>query len=239
MEKQYNELYSIKLSELDALFSTPAKKRIGTMNITTLGELFELSEKKEFITYFVDIYTDSYSAVSPLYQEIIGTVKLLKYKYLGIDPKFSKESRLNELGFSTKACHGIIRYKKYIPFKEEEVKKFYEEYDLMELITLLSDKTVLVSEFSQTYSVGIKVVDEVREKMEILNLYFGSKKIIEHDNSQTRNDDISNDDLQQLYKQLEDLLHQHQTLSEQILILQKKISEKINMEAMDGTNRKK
>lgn len=71
------------------------------MNIATLGELFELSEKNEFITCFIDTYaTSSFGRVAPIYQEIIGTIKMLKYKYLGIDPKFSEKSELEELGFS-------------------------------------------------------------------------------------------------------------------------------------------
>lgn len=110
-------------------------------------------------------------------------------------------------------------------YKRIRCAKNKYDLDLIEFINLLNDKDILVGEFSQFPSVGIKLMDEVKYKMQILKHYFDSKKIAKQDDDKTINNDISNDDLEGLYKQLEYLLHQHQILSEQILILQNKIAE--------------
>lgn len=232
MEQKYTELNHIKLDELECFFSTPARKIISQMNVSTLGELLSLSETKEFINYFI---YDSSTKISPLYQEIVGTLKLLKFKFLGIDPKINEKFTLEELGISSRASNGILRYKHCVPFKAEEVERFYAENNIIELINHLSNEQVLKESFSKTRTVGVDVVKEVQSKFIILKQYFDGKEKSKGVDSSTN---VTNDELKQLYIELEELLKQQSVLNEQILIIQNRINEK-SLEASNESNRKK
>ena len=233
MKNKYAKLDKVHLNEVEVFFSSPLKKIIAQMNATTLGQLLEISETKEFIQYF--IYADS-ANLSPLYQELLGTLKLLKYKYLDINPNFNEKCSLQELGFSAKAISGIIRFKSPIIPKGRE--GFYEESDIVKLIEFLNDENILNREFTKVRAVGAVTVNEVRSKVQILSKYFKEKMLKTQISSSSVEEVMSNGSLVDLYMQLEELLQKQYVLGQQILIVRNKIMEVMKVEGKNGTTKK-
>lgn len=232
MEKKYAELYNINLNEIINFFGAEGKKVIAQMNVNSLGELIEVFESKEFITTFIRKNNHGSLPVSPVYQHMLGTIKILKLKYLGVDPNFSENDTLQELGFSTRAITNIMRSKGC--YKNSDL--FYANYNIIEVINSFSNKDFLINNFRKTRDVGEAIVTEIYLKAEILSHYFNNQKSKE---SLANNSGSPDFDLKELYQQLDELLKQQKKISEQIEIVHNLIGEKMSMEDKDGTNRKK
>ena len=101
---------SIKLDSIPYMFSERALNTLKKLNIETVGELFAVSEDQDMHAIFMN---ESASG----YKEIVGVTRLLKCKYLGIDPLFEydKDKVYNmpyyyvRFGFSVKAGNCLAR----------------------------------------------------------------------------------------------------------------------------------
>ena len=81
-----NEDYNnIRLDSIPYLLNERGLKILNNMGINTVGELFAVSDNKDFDETLLNESISSY-------QEIFGVIRLLKCKYLGIDPLFDFDS---------------------------------------------------------------------------------------------------------------------------------------------------
>lgn len=103
-----NEDYNnIRLDSIPYLLNERGLKILNNMGINTVGELFAVSDNKDFDETLLNESISSY-------QEIFGVIRLLKCKYLGIDPLFDFDSFDNnhvlvKYGFSIKAYNKLAR----------------------------------------------------------------------------------------------------------------------------------
>lgn len=99
------EIANIYIRELYEFFSNNAQNTLEEANIHTLGDLFKLSEKQDFARYFID---------RKAFNEIFGTAKILRCKFLGEDPFINIDSEeleplelYQKLGFSTRVINAL------------------------------------------------------------------------------------------------------------------------------------
>jgi len=238
MEDEYAKLSKINLDEIIDFFGPKVKTVIAKMNVSSLGELIEIFESKEFITTFIRKNNDTLSPVSRVYQEMLGTIKILKLKYLSIDPNFSENDSLEELGFSTRAITAIVYYYSRYSHLRKDVR-FYVENNKIELIDTFSNKEFMTNEFTRKSGVGKIIGTEIYLKTNVLKDYFNVQKFKFQNELLVDSDNGSDFDLKQLYQQLDELLNQHKKISEQIEIVQHIIAEKMSIEDKNGTIEKK
>lgn len=217
MKEKYSKLYNIGLDELSNYFSTAAQKKISEMGVSNLGELIQLSEEKEFIDYFINSYKQQTSPSTPLYQQITGTIDLLKYKYLGFNLDADKCKSLWESGFSTQAIRGITCY--FNKYNGQVIN--CNDCDLFALINMMYNDGSLKIRLLNIRKVGQKGLDEILLKMQILNDYFISK--IKSDDAAKKGP--NDETLQDLKKQYSELQKKREVLNKQILEISKRISE--------------
>ena len=101
------EIANIYIQDVHEYFSSNAQAALESIGIYTLGELLSVSSKKEFAKELAD---------KKVFSEIIGTIKILRCKYLNEDPLIDlndEELDLPELfkslGFSTRATNCLMR----------------------------------------------------------------------------------------------------------------------------------
>ncbi len=112
MEENNNEEYqNIRLDSIPYLLNDRGLTILKDMGVNTVGELFAVSEDKDFDEALLKKSISSY-------QEIFGVIRLLKCKYLGIDPLFDynydsdyfdNNHALVKYGFSIKAYNKLAR----------------------------------------------------------------------------------------------------------------------------------
>lgn len=214
MEQAYNEIPSeirnISINNLSIFFSSPSLEQIAKLGITNLGELFVQSKTIEFIDYFKQ---------SEVFNEVINTIGLLRCKYLNEKPLIA----INEEKF-----HGNDEY------------NFYKKFGLSKRsVTALSRKNFCNSskefflkmqllnvedELMKTRHLGERGKNEIIAKASIITNYYqlNEKSIInsEHDSN-------NNEDLKELYKELEELRQASKEIDEKIDIVLAKIQEKL------------
>lgn len=151
-----NEYYNIKLNTLDGFFTDSRTSSFLKINdIESFGDLIDFSS--------TDKYNMLKKSNNELYREFEGSIKLIKYKFFGFDPKFNYESELNEFGFSTKAYLAIKYFKLMDEFNNffEALQVFASE-DILEIL-------------SYVHMVSPVTISEIREKCNIINEYHREK----------------------------------------------------------------
>lgn len=156
------EYASIRLESIEGLFTEESLKVLVKQNILTVGDLLSVSDNKAF-------YEMVLNNPKATYKEIRGAIRLLKCKYLDIDPMITFEDTGDaykdmknldqEIGFSTRAIK--VLYRGGISPK-----------DLYELMHD-SDRE---SQLYQFRNAGKKVVQEILLKMTILIDFYDKKE---------------------------------------------------------------
>ena len=169
MERKYDQsLYLMNLSEIKPSFSKHVIKRLKEFGINTLGELFDLYDDNKRLN---SIYPKKGSSNS-IY-ELIGTTRLLRYKYLKEDLELDKKSGYLDFGFSGRAINIIM-------LNGWKLGRNLSNYERI----LKSDN----SRFLNSDGIGELVKEEIINKCSILREYNEEKKIIDGNNSK---DEIS------------------------------------------------
>ena len=153
IKKLYESLDVIEIESLPLYFSKTNLYFLNKENIITLKDLFEFSESPEFITRFN----------ASQFCEIQGSIRLLKTKFLNIDPavKFSVISSVDILGL-------------YLGFKNKAIGEL-----LNSGITTIPDFLDFVGNIDDRKYSGIsgETKIEVREKYHVVDDYYKKNKI--------------------------------------------------------------
>lgn len=248
MEKKYEQYYAINLKEIEGFFGgSISLSFFEENNIRNLGELFEVSEKIEFINAFTK---EDYHKVGK-YKEFSGIIKLLRYKYLGEDINFDINSDITDLGFTSRALTGLARFcinnnhpipvcfknlpsyvvRGYNHNKSAELNLLNIEF--LDFFELLANDDFLHRLFNER-GVGKNIIDEIRIKSSIIVDWYKEKYI---NKEETNLENVTANDLKNLLDELERLMEQNKVLNERIAMVQRKIKQ--CMEASNETRRQK
>lgn len=189
MEKENYK--NIELSSLDYLFSNASTRVLCAWNIITIGDLFEK-------------YEDIYRFTGGTYNNISVAYRLLKCKYLGIDPEIEINDTddisdiSKKMAFSNRATNLLLRSK----------------ITTIELIKIImEDDEVIASKelMCKIRNCGQKTAGEIFSKMSIVLDYYN--------NTKKENKDVA-DDKSLYYEMVE--------LSKQVKALDKKIDDMLD-----------
>lgn len=198
--------FGASLDFYDGLFSVELFDLLKQLNINTVGDLLQKSQDNNFYLAIIN-NNDKY------YKEIDTGIKLLKSKYLDIDPLINIENEKpisdlsNELSFSTRTKNALTR-SMYSQEKIMEIIRDKDKHDLLQRISRL----------------GQKSINEVITKMSFVVDYYDRHK----NTSQTLDD---------LYKELEDVKKASSMLDNRIDQLLLKIKQKENIIDKGGISR--
>jgi len=214
MEK-YNKYNQILISELiGCKFTIPAMNLLNDNKIYTLQDLFVKSEN---INFAEEINSSMVNQNIFILNEIIGTTKLLRCKYLDEDPKipFYEPIKIDietDFGFSAKVINTLKR----------------GQYDNIKLFDIVSNKTY--HRLLSLRNSGPCLIKEIESKTSIAYDYY-IKKCSEHlDNSDIKIDSL--EELRDLFLKLEKLTEMQNKVYEEIKIVQQQIKKKLNGKVM-------
>ena len=175
------EIANIHIRDLYEFFSSNAQTTLEEAKIHTLGDLFKLSEKQDFARYFID---------KKAFNEIFGTAKILRCKFLGEDPLISIESEeleplelYHKLGFSTRVINAL-RHNPYCT----STKSFLEKVTSPDAEKKLKG----------IRNLGPNGAKEVITKTNIVIDYYKNKESLKTDNTEETAIQELNDELQKL-----------------------------------------
>lgn len=221
LEQAYNEIPSeirnISINNLSIFFSSPSLEQIAKLGITNLGELFVQSKTIEFIDYFKQ---------SEVFNELINTIGLLRCKYLNEKPliaineeKFNGKDEYNfyKIFGLSKRCVTALSRKNFCNSSKEFFLKMQSHN--------------IENELMKTRHLGERGKNEIIAKASIVINYYQSngKNIIN-----SEKDFDNNEDLKELYKELEELRHESKEINEKIDIVLAKIQEKLLNKSESG-----
>lgn len=176
------------------------RKWLSAHGVDSFGKLFEFSENVNFSNLIQYCQTVHYLDI---YQEIQGSVDLLKYMYLDVDPMFDAKISLVQLGFTRSARNQVVSFSK--------IMYCNTTLDLLEKFT---DADV-VSKLKQDASVNMNVLQEIICKSKIACQYYHKKN---------ESDPLDFEkELFQLNQQLEYSQQEKEQLEEQISRIKKRI----------------
>ena len=102
MNPKYEEYYKIGIEEIKDMMSHYLKANLYRHSIYTLGDFFDFTDQNErHILRKLELED------SRLKEELLGTIKLLRYHYLKEDPNWKEYDFLKEFGFSKRAENTI------------------------------------------------------------------------------------------------------------------------------------
>lgn len=200
-EQKYSKEYKdISLMSLSMYFSIAVINALAKMNIVTLEDLFVASTKQEFI---------SLCYKSKFCNEILGTTKILKCKYLNEDPgiDISDEeqpfiSYARMLGFSTRAINVLRR-------------SGWSDYSFKRFIERMCEDDI-DQRLSRLRNMGDNTKAEILLKVTIITDYYSKKK---EENVSNQDEEINSSELsniKKLYDELKQLLNQRKLLDNKI-----------------------
>lgn len=201
MEKNYS---NIKLSSLTGLFcNSNALDFLKGYEIITVGDLLEKSVKEDFYK--------ALKANKNTYRDVVNAIKLLKCKYLDVDPliRIDEDDSIldfgNEIGLSTKAIYALAR----------------KQVTIKELINMIKKGTTK-TELAGAYNLGEKGISEIVFKTSIVVDYYST-----HENSnftiKTPTEEMKSEDEKMYYellemrKQANDLVSKMDTMLDKLL----------------------
>lgn len=194
--KDYSD---ITIMSLNMYFSIAVRNALAKMDIITLEDLFVASTKDEFIS---SCYKSKFC------DEILGTTRVLKCKYLNINPEInindeeqSFVSYSKILGFSTRAVNALKRGR----FADLTFKEFM----------IRMNEEGIEQRLDRLRNMGSNTKNEILLKVRIVTDYYSNKKI-EDDSKQTleNNTDLSN--LKKIYNELKQLINERKILDSKI-----------------------
>lgn len=149
----------IRLGSLSGLFTKPALKVLVQNNIFTVYDLLTVSDNSEF-------YSIILNNPKAIYREIRGAIRLLKCKYLDIDPMITFEdigmmTFGNEIGFSARTLNILHRYG-ISPKKLHDIMKSPDRMD--ELCHIRNSGPSSVEEIIFKTTIVIDYYDKKAEK---------------------------------------------------------------------------
>ena len=196
----YNDLKNIDIEAFKDYFSSKSFEFLKSLGVVNLDDLLKIIITREFINS---------NRNETIKNEIIGTARLLKCKFYGVDPLIDMNSEEKadsdfyiSMGFSTHARLSMLR--------KFELKR-NEFLDTVQ-------KPGFVYNLERAKNTGKKAIREIMLKTEILVDYYTHNK--KEEKSTTPVSELSN-----LKKQLDDLLRERSELDKQINLLYKQITE--------------
>lgn len=190
----------ISIMSLSMYFSIAVINALAKMNIITLEDLFTASTKEEFI---------SLCYKSKFRNEILGTTKILKCKYLNIDPEININdeeqpfvSYVRMLGFSTRAIN-VLKGSGLSDCTFKEFMTRMNEEDIDQYLSCLRN-------------MGDNTKAEILLKVRIITDYYSNKKD-ENDlkqDTETNSSDLNN--IKKLYEELRQLIDERKILDSKI-----------------------
>lgn len=221
LEQAYNEIpfeiRNISINNLSSFFSSPSLEQITKLGITNLGELFVQSKTIEFIDYFKQL---------EVFNEVINTISLLRCKYLNEKPlinineeKFNGNDEYNfyKLFGLSKRCVTALSRKNFCNSSKEFFLKMQSHNIEDELI--------------KARNLGERGKNEIIAKASIVINYYQSntKNVINSEKDFNNNEDVN-----ALYKELEELRQASKEIDAKIDIVLAKIQEKLLNKAEGG-----
>ena len=248
MERKYEKYYNVNLKEIEGFFGGPATFAfLEKNNINNLGKLFEFFESSNFTQQLISPYHNS-DCKGGIYKELSGSVKLLRYKYLGEDINIDlNSSTIMDFGFTHKLIRPLTLFcienkysmpvclkNYYIANKWDSFLKYFQnECDFSEFFVKFTDDVIL-SRFSHQRGVGKKMIEEIKFKSQIIVDWYKEKYI---NKEESNLEDFTANDLKVLLDELERLMEQNKVLNEKIAMVQGKIKQ--CMEVSNETRRQK
>lgn len=192
---------SIKIDET-GMFNNEALKKLSNLGIFTLNDLFNKSREPNFST---DI-----QATSSLYDHIIGTIKILKCKYLNEDPLINIASLEHDelggkLGLSTRTSTALRR-------------SYISGEILIEIMTSMD----IGRDLGRIRNLGETSLNELMTKYYIVTEYYKNKATKEPE-------------LVDLFNELQNLTRQNAEINNKIIAVMEKIKEIENNNIKGGS----
>ena len=196
----YDDLKNIDIEAFKDYFSSKSFEFLKSLGVVNLDDLLKIIITREFINS---------NRNETIKNEIIGTARLLKCKFYGVDPLIDMNSEEKadsdfyiSMGFSTHARLSMLR--------KFELKR-NEFLDTVQ-------KPGFVYNLERAKNTGKKAIREIMLKTEILVDYYTNNK--KEEKSTTPVSELSN-----LKKQLDDLLRERSELDKQINLLYRQITD--------------
>ena len=158
-DNKYYEYRNVSLEEIEKYFSSSTFKTLKDLKVRSLCDLFNIVEAES-----LDLYG---GAKDNKAKEIIGTAKLLKYKYMNVDPKLDvTPSRpayklLIDMGVSYASYHPIA-CDSAMHDNALTVKTLFE----------IMESTDTSAELMKIKGFGKKAYDEIKDKCKIVSEYY-------------------------------------------------------------------
>lgn len=219
---KYSKYSDTIISEMKEFYSAPARDLLKKAGINTLEELLLKSDDKSF--------KDMFKYTCRVYEEVIASTKLLRYKLLREDPCIPIENLKNltlkkDLGFSTASANHALRSRD----KDGHFVLRTDEEVINQLLIMskqgMFDKSYFQSNWNKAGETGIA---EIINKATIFSEYYESKlKSISNQDGK----DIcvtEEDDLDSLFQKLKFLAARSRAIGEQIELVERIIEQKIN-----------
>lgn len=150
------DYYGLKLSNLKGFFTDPR-----TVSFLKINDIYDFGDLIKFTK--TNKYEKLKNSNFELSKELEGSIKLIKYNFFGENLDFDKETELCDFGFSTKAYLGIKHF------------KLMDEFDSwFEALQVFGSEDVLEI-FSYVHMISPDIIDEIREKSQIINDYHREK----------------------------------------------------------------
>lgn len=221
---------NISINNLSMYFTHPILQLLEKLNIKTLGQLFKESQQPNFITNIQK---------SAVHQELMGTIKLLRCKYLKYDPLIDindEEMTVLEmsasLGLSTRAYNGL---KRGGILYDVNVKQFFEKMRdpsiRLKLQRVRNLGEAAITEILLKVGIVIDYYDNVKNKSE--NIVTAENGKIEEINPTLTEADT----LESLNAELQRLREERKRIDAQTDIILAKIQEKMLEQSKGGVSK--
>lgn len=229
----YDVLKNITIESIEKeYFSSAASEYLKGLGINTLADLFGYDISK---LYAEMQKIKAYKKQNSVIGEIIGTIKLLRCKHLGEDPKipFDEPEKIDlatDFGFSINICNSLLR------------KYGHNSSELFEII-----KNGEYDKLSNVTGIGASRYVQLATKCSIIGGYYNKNRdqIISNRISSLSNRIDSLTEIGNLCLELKTLLQEQQELNERITtvnnrieFLENTINEKLNTETIKKEDKK-
>ncbi len=195
-DTNFDEFKDISLSEVKVFFPKKAFEVLLELEIENLGDLFLLENNGELEEMFFKKHKEAHETWS----QLKGSIVILKCKYLNIDPGIDFNDRykfIYQIGLKTS-----VR-------KRMSSSKSLQMPNILDMVESNDYSTLY-------YNFDSEVVDEIKNKIQVLYNYH------------KKQNEITLDDLHELYDELARLVKEHQRISSEIGKVQEEINRKLN-----------
>ena len=212
----YSDYREIRLSDLDKFFSLNTLDLFSSYQIVTLGNLFESYDNG----YLFELFRGKVTPFTlKMKNEIYGTTRLLRYKYLNESFDISLQPELidiqTDFGFSSRVVGAFARNVKQITVTD--LFSMAEKDDFCELFYMRG--------------IGEQSIDEIKTKVMLFYDCYNYKKneLISHSNSDVSSKDVATlmVELKSLSLELKRIRAEEGNIIERIDEVQEEISKKI------------